>query len=848
MLYRSRGTPSSAECMPPGRLLLFFLCFCVLPLQAAGGEGLPVFSSSSADPVDAFLALGPFSRSLDQPSTATLQEVFGRTDPAGAAADQLYWSGEHPRAWTVARAVPDGRLLAREAFGPAKLAENPPDAKTKQAPCVYLFRAIQSGRYRKLLLSVESEGPVGVWVNGKACGDSRGQAGWRGIVPLRAGPNELFLESVAPVQRAPWFVRVRFLESARAGAPRGSVTSGVLEEIRSGILKRSEEFLNTQKDPGPAAPWPPGWLRLTMPCPRVENEKVEYTVFLPSYSVRPESRLPLLVVIPPVEEDAFYVALHENGLAAEARRRGWAIAVPELPSPFPLPGTTSALVSPSEVLEALRADLQRRLPVDPLRTYLVGVQAGADVVLPLAFGGSERYAGVALIEPPLWGSDPWFRFPPEMKKRLPLFVAEGPAPGPGGPFTPPPGSGAPFMRHVIASGKRVEVFPALLGFFQPRVIETRPRRVLVAARSPAEAGEAWARVRRARSWQDPVRLSAEVKEENHVVATSENVLEFSLRLSEMPMLVSGKPLLIEIDGDVRRVIGQSLPESVSLSLTESEDSALWVVQEAQPEGGVPVEGPLGRLTESRLPWSEPGKAGIGQLLARAARQATGAQVAVLPARAARAGQLEGPVFLRDVAAWFTDAELSTVTVPTAVLRRSLEQDFARGRKWVTDGVDAVYANVRAADSTDGSTQTLGSVSGGSRESGIPGLFVSSALDGMGENVVVAGWKGWIEKQPEWVGASSAAPAARAVTSAARAVTSAAQAVTPAAQASPPEAGSPPAPATGLPPSADVAESLTLRQAVLRLFEKEPGINPQPPDIRPLPRKLPAAVKEPNRQR
>jgi hypothetical protein len=46
----------------------------------------------------------------------------------------------------------------------------------------------------------------------------------------------------------------------------------------------------------------------------------------------------------------------------------------------------------------------------------------------------------------------------------------------------------------------------------------------------------------------------------------------------------------------------------------------------------------------------------------------------------------------------------------------------------------------------------------------------------------------------------------------------------------------------------VAESLTLRQAVLRLFEKEPGISPQPPDIRPLPRKLPEAVKEPNKQR
>jgi hypothetical protein len=45
----------------------------------------------------------------------------------------------------------------------------------------------------------------------------------------------------------------------------------------------------------------------------------------------------------------------------------------------------------------------------------------------------------------------------------------------------------------------------------------------------------------------------------------------------------------------------------------------------------------------------------------------------------------------------------------------------------------------------------------------------------------------------------------------------------------------------------VAESLTLRQAVLRLFEKEPGISPQPPDIRPLPRKLPAGVKEPNKQ-
>jgi hypothetical protein len=336
-------------------------------------------------------------------------------------------------------------------------------------------------------------------------------------------------------------------------------------------------------------------------------------------------------------------------------------------------------------------------------------------------------------------------------------------------------------------------------------------------------------MQRARDQAQPVYLSAEVKEENHVVVTSENILEFSLRLSEMPMLVSGKPLLIEIDGDVRRVIGQSLPESVSLSLTESEDSALWVVQEAQLGGEVPIEAPLGRLTESRLPWSQPGKAGIGQLLAQAARKATGAQVAVLPARAARAGQAEGPVFLRDVAAWFTDAELSTVTVPTAALRRSLEQDFARERKWVTDGVDAVYANVRAADSMDSSTDTL--KSGGSRESGIPGLFVSTALDGMGENVVVAGYKGWIEKQPEWVGVAQ----------------------NPKEQAPAPETGSFVAGSSKAgslatdSPSGSVSH-LSLLQAVLRLLEAEPDVKPLLPDIRPLPRKLPEAVKEPNRPR
>jgi hypothetical protein len=180
-----------------------------------------------------------------------------------------------------------------------------------------------------------------------------------------------------------------------------------------------------------------------------------------------------------------------------------------------------------------------------------------------------------------------------------------------------------------------------------------------------------------------------------------------------------------------------------------------------------------------------------------------------------------------VTAWFTDAELSTVTVPTAALRRWLEQDFARGRKWVSDGVDAVYASGKAVDSSDGSSETL--ESRGVRESGIPGLFVSSALDSMGENVVVAGFEGWMENPEQWLGASSAAPTGRAVT--------------PAAPASPPEAGFPPTPATGVPPSVGVAESLTLRQALLRLFEKEPGISPQPPDIRPLPRKLPAAVKE-----
>ena len=164
----------------------------------------------------------------------------------------------------------------------------------------------------------------------------------------------------------------------------------------------------------------------------------------------------------------------------------------------------------------------------------------------------------------------------------------------------------------------------------------------------------------------------------------------------MPGLSGRPPIIIDIDYGEREgsqrlnVIYPSMPERVSLALVEqTEKSPFWQASEPSASAATPPTRQIGALVSDVPALGTAERAGMDRLLARAVRAAAGTRVALAPARAVRRGQAEGKVTLEDVAAWSLDAQLSTMTVPSAAFLEAVSHDFAGARLWATDGLNAI---------------------------------------------------------------------------------------------------------------------------------------------------------------
>lgn len=378
----------------------------------------------------------------------------------------------------------------------------------------------------------------------------------------------------------------------------------------------------------------------------------------------PKTTSPLLLFLPPPGEapDIFIATLAP--LIEDVRAQGWAVAVPEMPASLPShPGAITQKPTRKEVLEAVRSDALDRFAIDPLRLCLAARGSCAIEALETALESSGRYAGVALIEPPSGMLEEW--------TTAPLNTWWHP----------------PAVR--LETGRAKTALDAL----RARPLDPQPIHAVIFCSTASGVKAGWLKLTQAVNPLEESLLRAEISINNIVTIITRNVAQFELSLRNMPVLLPGKPLTLDINQNRQRVIGGQFPAAISLrQVTRDNVFYSWNIEDSSVAPEPEPYFNIARLQDSFPPWTTPRRAGLDQLAARAVRRAMNAEIAVLPAASIHAGQKAGAVNLMDLTRWADDAELTTVSINRRTLRLALEADFAGPRKYVTDGLDARVSN------------------------------------------------------------------------------------------------------------------------------------------------------------
>jgi len=284
-------------------------------------------------------------------------------------------------------------------------------------------------------------------------------------------------------------------------------------------------------------------------------------------------------------------------------------------------------------------------------------------------------------------------------------------------------------------------------------------RVAVSALSRLQGQPAWLAVRQSINLAQPASLTGTVVSTNTLAIEPNNVAQFDVLLTEVPMPLIGAPVLMRIGAQNVRIIGRNLPEALRMSLVEDpERGEHWeatpireeaVVQRTQSETVVAT-------ADTDLPAVPDGKSGgIGGLYARAIREIAGASIAIIPAQAIESGQAKGRISRSDIVGWSRDAVLATATLSARALLPLLERDYAGPRRYITDGFRGVVrepesgARMKADDGlaapmahtekpAEDGFSTLTSTSMQST------IFLASALDDLASTLVVVSWKPVLE--------------------------------------------------------------------------------------------------------
>jgi len=572
----------------------------------------------------------------------------------------------------------------------------------------------------------------------------------------------------------------------------GATDDGV---TRLRIVERTLGFLSSGVDEGVS-----GWLRVAAPDPRNDSVALPY---LMNFGSARDAR-PVVVIVPPLERDAWHAAMATASPAGEAMARGWVVIGVDPPDRPRGPARVA------RVLDAIVSDAAGRAPgcIDQSRVCLVGWGDSASVVLSAALAMPGRFAGVGLIDAngALSRGD-WGAMLARVVPRPALFVFSSVAPMSAGVADAltrvvvrlDPADGA-WRRRSAAPRARRDAFGEMCRFLAAHPLDGNPAAVAATTDAPGRTRSGWLRVREAEDFARAGRAVARAATTNTLVVSTSNVHSFELALSELPRLRPGRPIVLRVDGQRLRIIGPQTPGAVRLSKGGGADRPRrWRAEEID-RAAFDADSPkaLSRLTGAGMPPvpNAAGEGGVARLLAHAARRATGARVAVVPARAMTAGQAEGDVMWSDAVDWAIDAQLSTATVSARVLLRALAIDHAGPRLFVTDGVGALSAEPGAAmggvDSLDevAVQQTL--------PTKLEDLFLASSLDGESGDVTVVAWRGLLDDARSWLGDGLA--------------------------------------------DGPHACGVTQREALLRHLDAEPKISPMSADIRPFPRKVPRTMK------
>ncbi|HBF34813.1 TPA: hypothetical protein DDW35_09650 [Candidatus Sumerlaeota bacterium] len=403
------------------------------------------------------------------------------------------------------------------------------------------------------------------------------------------------------------------------------------------------------------------------------SSSVAWTLYLSSRAQDAKTTTPLLLLMPPPGEEMDCFNRRVGELVEEVRASGWAVAVPYLPlPPSPLRKTQPALTR-KEALETVFHDLNERLPLDTQRVALCAFGFGAAEALDIAMESSGRYAGVALVDAPGGVFEAWSAIPP-------------------GTWWHPP-----VTRLEVGKAK------AALEFFKAHPLNPAPVHGVIHSSGESSLTASWLRLVQPENPLEGSLLRAEVGKDNKIILITRNVGRFELALQRIPGLVAGKPIVLDINQTQQRIVGAKLPPSVTMH--QSTNAAAWIIEETATASELEPYSTLTRFSAPMAAWSDSAHAGLNQLIARAARKATNATVAVLPVGMVRVPQGRGGVNALDVAHWTENVELTTCTVSRQTLRMALEADFSGPRRWITDGLDAVVEN-GIEDEVVLSTETL----------------------------------------------------------------------------------------------------------------------------------------------
>ena len=530
--------------------------------------------------------------------------------------------------------------------------------------------------------------------------------------------------------------------------------------VRYNILRHTLDFYLADR----SKVQPSGWIQFNAIS---DGKQLKYILQYPA-NYSPKVPAPLLLLLPPVQEDQFCVPEENAALAAEAAKQGWFLAV--------IDSSEWAYndLFVSSAIDAVQQDIQKRVPLDPMRITVGGIGTGAPKALAFGITRSTRYSGIAMIDGEWDGMTLWQEMILQNSPRPALFVAsrsEANDPIAGIEKNLDPRDGA-WLRQKMA--KKDELPQHIIPFLTLNPKNVAPARVTLFQYSPAQGPCGWIRVRQAQDHKMPVRIFADATTTNTITFEQQNVSQFDLLVKSIPNLFPGT-LTLNIADQHLQVISRKIPEALRLSLVEKDDkSTRWEIQQL-PSAAAFAEDvkdePIAKFLAPMPALPDGTSTGIAGLLARSARVATGAQVAIIPANRVAAGSPAGDVGWKNIASWSPDSSLCIARFPAAVFLASMQKDYAGLRQFVTDGLNAtVDPPEESLDPAQPRNFSIISFTtswipfAGKR---IPGnrppvkeqkpVFRSVSLANMTGDIVVVGWKDTIDRYREWIESTTKQP-------------------------------------------------------------------------------------------